>query len=224
MAVGTGAGSLPVTTTHLNMFTWGSAAAGKSLTIGSTSAGNITVVTTSTIFDKSVNFVSSGNVVLSGSSLTHAGGNAATLGIQAAGSVVISTSIVASGSGLAVSLQADSDNEGTGSIAINSGLLTNGGTVTIAAGSATINSSELVDNLTLSSGKTATLSQGLTLTNGLMLTNGTLNAGGKAITLGGDWTKASGANFIAGSSTVTFAGTGAQKMNAFGGRIQVRAD
>jgi len=129
VGVGNGAGTLSLDDTTLGYIHWGTAAGGKSLTIGSTASGNLAIDTASTILNKSVNFISGGNISLANTTLAHAGGSASTLGMYANGNVTIGKNISASGSALNVIIQSDVDANAAGATTLSDNITTGGGTI-----------------------------------------------------------------------------------------------
>src|SRR6185436_8438481 len=116
-----------VTDTYLGYMNWGTVAANKSLTIGSTAAGNLAINTASTILNKNVNFISGGDITLATTAIAHAGATASSLGMYAYGNIILNSAITAAASALTILLDSDYDANTSGYINVAAAITSNGG-------------------------------------------------------------------------------------------------
>lgn len=226
IGLGSGTGDLALSDAYLGYLTWGTS---NTLTIGSTSSGDIEVNTASTILNQSVALLTGGSITLVTTDFAHAGATAATLNVLAYEDILMSANITAATSALTVNLHSDYDGNGSGTLDITEGIASNGGTITVLGGNATNSTLETIENLTINiPSKTFGLTANLNITDGLTVTAGTLDTRPSAIdydisagsisigasgtidasssasdiTVSTDWSNAG--TFTAGSSTVTF--------------------
>ena len=209
IGVGSGSGTLALTDTFLTYITWG---ASSTLTIGGTAAGNIAINTSSTILNQSVTFLTGGDITLATTALAHAGASAATLTMQAYGSITTTSAITATTSALTILLYSDFDANASGSISIGAGVSSNAGTITVRGGGGTITTTSAFDNLTIDIGSnTITLGANLNDSGDLTITAGTLDvsATAYAVNIGGSYSNSG--NFNSRTGTVTFNATSGSK-------------
>ena len=126
VGVGSGQGNLSLTEPILQRLNWGTAATGKTLTLGATYAADLAVNTTSTILNKNVTLLTGTDILIATNAFTHAGASSSTLTALAYGNIRVSTAITALNTPLGVVLQADYDANSSGFIAIASTITTNG--------------------------------------------------------------------------------------------------
>ncbi|OGR82765.1 MAG: hypothetical protein A2901_00455 [Elusimicrobia bacterium RIFCSPLOWO2_01_FULL_54_10] len=211
VGVGAGSGTLGLTDTFLTYITWGTSS---TLTIGGTTAGNIAINSASTILNQSVTFLTGGDITLATTALAHAGASAATLTMQAYGTITTTSAITAATSALTILLYSDFDANASGTISIGAGVQSNGGTITVQGGGGTISTASTFDNLTVVVGSnTITLGATFNDSGNLTITSGTFDVSATpyAANIGGNYSNSG--TFTARTGTVTLNGSAAQALS-----------
>lgn len=137
ITVGSGASGLVLSDTTLGYMTWGS---GKTLTIGDTNAGNMTVNSADTALLNTGNLtlISNGSVTLTALAAKSSGGTS-TLTAQAGTDIIDNATIASSGGGNLLNVLFDSNYAaGGGAITDTGNITSNGGYITMGGGSAAI--------------------------------------------------------------------------------------
>jgi trimeric autotransporter adhesin len=204
-----GAGTLGLTSTYLGYFTWGSS---KTLTIGDSSAGNITAnADASRLNVGSVTLLTGGNITLAGA-WSKSSGSTDTFTLSAAGNITLGSYAIGGASGYALNVIVDSGNAGA------SNAITGIGNITTYGGDIWLGGGALDGSGHPTGYSVGTSSSGSQY--GLYLNAVTLNAGGGNISLmgkGGTYTSGGDDGIYVHGSTTQTSGTGTITLTGQGG-------
>ncbi len=218
IGLGTGAGTLNLTSAELGFFNTGAT----SLTIGSVTAGDGNATSGDMqvkyaggfLAIPTVNLIAGGNFSELTTALTKSSGATSTLNVYAKGNISIAKAISSSSNGLNLLFQSDYDGDGSGYFTNTDTISSNGGSITVGGGSAAVSAGS---GFAVGNGGQAT---GVKITKSIDAAGGSIIVNGQGYNtttngnIGVEVTGASVALTTSGAGTINVAGVGKGTSNS----------